>query len=806
MQCSTPLEIVLAQLPDARPDGKGFKACCPAHEDHNPSLVITLAEDGKVLLRCWSGCSTDSIVEAMGLRMQDLFPASDHQRHAPLPKAKKEKRIFATADEALVDYERHLGPRAATWSYHDQHGNQIGAVARWNKADGKKDIRPVSLNCTGWTQEGMAEPRPLYRLLEVLTTTGRIYIPEGEQCVDDFRSIGLVATTSPHGAQSADKADWSVLAGKAEIVISPDNDDAGEKYKADVIAQVSKLSPRPRIKILRLVGLPAGGDIHDWLEDRDAIEPDALRQTIESLADEAEVVEIIDQTTNSVNCVNSVYAPEDWQEPIPLGADPGAEFPIDAIPVQVRPYLEQLAEFTQTPVDLSAGMWLATTGVAIQKKFVVEPSRGWPEPLNLFVLSLMDPANRKSAVVAAIAKPIRLFEETQAEQLGPTIREARSAHEIRAKQRQRLVDEVAKTVMGSDRDVKLHELKQLDEEIADNPFPAEPRLLADDITPEHLATRMAQNNGRLGVLTAEGDLFDIMSGRYSAKGQPNIGIFLKSHAGDEVRVDRGNRPSEFIRSPALSIGCCVQPEVMRGLMQQKSFRGRGLLGRFLYQLPESLLGRRKTSPQEVDPMTESDYLHVMRKLLGLSVEQDDNGEFIPEVISLSREADESFREFREEIELSLGDFGSFATIKDWAGKLPGAVARIAGLMHVVEHTERQTIPTVISGETMQNAIRLGHYFASHAIAVFGVMGRDESVALAEHIIGTIKRHNMQAFSRRDLHQQVRRRVEKPEELDAPLKILVDLNYLREVRQAANGPGRKPSPTYETNPKLAGMKI
>ncbi len=509
---------------------------------------------------------------------------------------------------------------------------------------------------------------------------------------------------------------------------------------------------------------------------------------------------------NSVNCVNSVYAPEEWQEPIPLGADPVAAFPIEAIPRQVQGYLSELAEFSQTPVDLAAGMWLAATGVAVQKKFVVEPSCGWIEPVNLYVLSLMDPANRKSAVVTAIARPIRLFEETQAELLGTTIRAAKSAHEIRTKQHQRLVDEAAKTPMGSDRDAILHELQSLDEEIAANPVPTEPRLLADDITPEKLATTMAQNNGRLGVLTAEGDLFDIMSGRYSSKGQANLGIFLRSHCGDEVRVDRGNRPSEFIKSPALSLGCCAQPEVFRGLMQQKSFRGRGVLGRPLYQLPESLLGRRKTSPAEVNPMTEADYTSIMRKLLGLSVRQSDNGEFLPEVLSLDRDADDQFRAFRDEIETGLGEFGIYATIKDWAGKLPGAVARIAGLMHVVEHVDRQPIPTVISGDTIRNAIKLGHYFASHAVAVFQIMGRDESVALAEHIIHTIQRHDLRTFSKRDLHQQVRRRVESPDELDGPLKILVDHNYIRDVSQSSPGPGRKSSPTYETNPKLIGTKL
>lgn len=511
-------------------------------------------------------------------------------------------------------------------------------------------------------------------------------------------------------------------------------------------------------------------------------------------------------SVNSVNCVNSVYAPEDWQEPIPLGADPGAQFPIEAIPRQIQEYLGQLAEFTQTPIDLAAGMWLAATGVAVQKKFVVEPSRGWIEPLNLYVLAGMDPANRKSAVVAAIAKPLRLFEETQSELLGPTIRAAKSAHEIRGKQRQRLVDEAAKTPMGSDRDAILHEIQTLDEEIANNPVPAEPRLLADDITPEKLATTMAQNNGRLGVLTAEGDLFDIMSGRYSSKGQANLGIFLRSHCGDEVRVDRGNRPSEFIKSPALSLGFCVQPEILRGLMQQKSFRGRGLLGRFLYQLPESLLGHRKTSPAEVNPMIEADYTSIMRKLLDLPIRQSDNGEFLPEVLSLARDADDQFRAFRDEIEVSLGEFGTFATIKDWAGKLPGAVARIAGLMHVVEHVERQPIPTVISSSTIQHAIRLGHYFASHATAVFRIMGRDESVALAEHIVHTIQRHEMREFSKQKLHQQVRRRVDSPDELDSPLKILVDHNYIRDASKPSTRPGRKPSPAYESNPRLFGMEL
>jgi putative DNA primase/helicase len=73
-----------------------------------------------------------------------------------------------------------------------------------------------------WIIGGMPEPRPLYGLPD-LADIKRAYVAEGEKAADAARSIGLVATTSPHGSKSAEKADWSPLAGK-EVVILPDND------------------------------------------------------------------------------------------------------------------------------------------------------------------------------------------------------------------------------------------------------------------------------------------------------------------------------------------------------------------------------------------------------------------------------------------------------------------------------------------------------------------------------------------------------------------------------------------------------
>src|SRR5258708_37320867 len=73
---SLALENVLAHLKGFPSSLRGWKACCPAHADRQPSLSIGLGEQGQVLLKCFAGCSLECIVEAMGLTITDLFPAA----------------------------------------------------------------------------------------------------------------------------------------------------------------------------------------------------------------------------------------------------------------------------------------------------------------------------------------------------------------------------------------------------------------------------------------------------------------------------------------------------------------------------------------------------------------------------------------------------------------------------------------------------------------------------------------------------------------------------------------------------------
>ena len=83
---TAPIDVVLASLDKVKASGAGkWKACCPAHDDRDPSLSVREAEDGKVLLHCWAGCDTESIVAALGLSIRDLFPDSGNRQIASGP-------------------------------------------------------------------------------------------------------------------------------------------------------------------------------------------------------------------------------------------------------------------------------------------------------------------------------------------------------------------------------------------------------------------------------------------------------------------------------------------------------------------------------------------------------------------------------------------------------------------------------------------------------------------------------------------------------------------------------------------------
>jgi len=233
------VDDILPRLLGVRRTRSGWVARCPAHDDQHQSLSIGIGATGKVLLKCHAGCSFQEILGALGI---SGTPSSSW--------------------DGLPEDANRL------WVYRWADGTPAMAVARWDGPNGKK-IRPFRPVNDRW-EPGAPAKRPCLHLQELLKAKADIpiWVVEGEKCVDALRAAGALATTSPGGAQAASKADWSWAKGR-EIVLWPDNDEAGRRYAADV-AQLCYEAGAKRVRCLPegAVQLPPGGDAADLATDQ----------------------------------------------------------------------------------------------------------------------------------------------------------------------------------------------------------------------------------------------------------------------------------------------------------------------------------------------------------------------------------------------------------------------------------------------------------------------------------------------------------------------------------------------------------
>ncbi|MFZ4296897.1 YfjI family protein [Streptomyces cinereoruber] len=485
-----------------------------------------------------------------------------------------------------------------------------------------------------------------------------------------------------------------------------------------------------------------------------------------------------------------------WDEPVPLnprGQLPS--FPVDALPDWLGAMTAGVAEETQTPVDLAGCLALAVIGTAAGGRLTVSVRGQWSEPVNLYTAVALPPGNRKSAVFGLMTKPLLAAEKTLIELTAPQRAEATASARIA----KAAAEKAEKLAANAEAD-KLADLTAqaiaLSEAAERASVPAEPQLVADDVTAESLTTLLAQQDGRISILSPEGEIFEIIAGRYS--GVPNMGIFLKGHAGDMARVNRQAREPQYIENPAITMGLAVQPDVLDSIGQIKGADGRGLLARFLYSKPASLVGYRNLTPDLLNPDTAATYAHHLGRLALTLASWSESA-----ILTLTPEADAVLLAYQRVTESRLRKDGPLAPIINWASKRDGAVARIAGLLHLATHPE-DAWHKPITAATMAAATRLGDYFTAHALDVFDAMKADPAQEAAHTVLTHLRESRTATFTKRDLFRAMpRSEFAAMSDLDPALNLLEDHGWVRQQPpppRTTRG-GRPPSPRYETHPRV-----
>ncbi|MEE0873580.1 MAG: phage/plasmid primase, P4 family [Ruminococcus sp.] len=273
-----------------------YKALCPCHNDHEPSLDI-LEKDGKILMAC-PVCEADGrrVMETLNLPVKELFTEQRRSERGEKPPgvdyhytdSLKKSRYYVWNDK------KQAYKKCFCW-YHKRG-------AEWVKGLPKENGRSIS--------------PPLYKQnnIEWAKQRGRVlYLVEGEKDVDTLtKKLRLPAICSPHGAATAKNpakkwdGAYNTLFTGADVAVIPDNDEAGQAFARYVAGQL--LPVAQSVKVLDLTeeweNLKPKGDITDVCESET---PDSGKTIAETVALRLET--LTNRTTEYVPAASAKEAP-----------------------------------------------------------------------------------------------------------------------------------------------------------------------------------------------------------------------------------------------------------------------------------------------------------------------------------------------------------------------------------------------------------------------------------------------------------------------------------------------------------------
>lgn len=378
----------------------------------------------------------------------------------------------------------------------------------------------------------------------------------------------------------------------------------------------------------------------------------------------------------------------------PLPAAPVAPaFETAWLPRTLREMAEAVAENIGVPVDLPSLVGLGVGSACTCGRVTVPFNHDWKEVAQLYIMCVMESGRGKSPVFRKMVSPLleRQTEENRGQIVA--IEQAKASFDVLQARR-------TAAVKKKDND----EARQVAAEIAAFQMPHMiNRFNTGNITPERLAELMQENGGSVALLDDEGEMLDMLEGRY--QDIPDLGPYLKGYDGNyPIQMERRSG-RVLVENANLSILILTQTVVAEKTMTNPRMRGKGFVSRFLIAAPEPIQEFVESKPLPAGVV--SAYHNAVMRLWSMPTC----------TVPLSREATDLFRAWQKQVFDRTRPWGSWGGLyKDpFAEKLPGATLRLAGVLHFwQDHPEEE-----ITAATMRNAIALARYFVGHRLHLMG---------------------------------------------------------------------------------------
>jgi len=466
-------------------------------------------------------------------------------------------------------------------------------------------------------------------------------------------------------------------------------------------------------------------------------------------------------------------------------------FPLNVLSPFIREFIRAAADTVQAPVDMIGSIVLGMLEIACRGRYPIQLPNGHIENPCLYIIQIAPPSERKSGAIKVCAEPLLEFESEYNKTNGGSVNNSRSERKLLQGRIASAEQQAIKAVDATKRHEAISELQQLNNELSEFEDVEPLRLSGADVTPEKLGVLLKSQKGVFALVSAEGGTLFENINRYSDKG--GLEIYLNGYSGDRTCYDRKNSDSIVIDKPTLNIIAPCQPYVVTDLFSDKQKVGRGLPSRFLYVICPTRVGSRTATANPLDKRIADNYRNLCRNILSCESEG---------TLTYDAGGFKVYSSFFDEIEPHLTpDTGELSNLADWAGKLPGQMTRLAGLLHCISAFEQGTDPLnePINADEARAAVELARYFLAHAKAVYTEQAEPIATRNARYLWGRIK--SIKSISKRELIRKTQGK--QSFSLDDSLSVLVDRGYIR-IEHSSTGKAGRPSETIFINPETKNI--
>lgn len=413
--------------------------------------------------------------------------------------------------------------------------------------------------------------------------------------------------------------------------------------------------------------------------------------------------------------VAGLAEPEPLRRPLP----PAEPYPIDALGPVLAGAARRIHEVVQAPAALCGQSILAAASLAAQPHadVVVDGRR---EPLSLFLITIAESGERKSAADRVALQAHRDYERSQLDQY----RDDMQMHEIALTAHEAAVRAASK---GKDAGA----IRAALEDVGPPPTaPLNPIFLVPTPTLEGIHKLYATGRPSLGLFHDDAGEF---LGGHAMNSENRIksaaGLSRLWDVGEFDRVRAGDGATKYF-GRRLAMHLMIQPVIAESVLSDDVLTGQGLLARTLLAWPDSTIGHRPYV--EVDLTADAALASYRRHISALLTREPvlragTVNELEPRALTLTADAKRVWIAVHDAIEADQKDGGMFASVRAWASKSPAQTLRIAGVLTLIEDPDAG----VIHAEAIERAALLVQYHLAEAVRIVGTTSVPVEIRNAE---------------------------------------------------------------------------